>query len=138
MRQSGTLDQILQVRPEVSSLISFSSSARDARTPSRDSLGQKVPQVDKVAVPLILDIDHSPPGLSSPDGFTIDVDVALGTDDGKGDHGLRDRMYPMSAQVAKKYSQAEIDQERTRIRSFKLSSSSSCSSVSKGYSRIWW
>lgn len=50
--------------------------------------GQKVAQVDELAVPLVFHVDGAPAVLAAADGFAGDVDVALGADDGEGDDGL--------------------------------------------------
>lgn len=45
--------------------------------------GQEVPQVDKFAVVLVLDIDNTPTVLSAADLLAIDNNVLLATDNGK-------------------------------------------------------
>ena len=54
------------------------------------SPGQKVSQIDKLAVPLVLDVNHPPPRLSAPDGFAFDDDGTFRPDDGKGNHRLNE------------------------------------------------
>ena len=51
--------------------------------------GQEVPQVDKFAVVLVLDIDNTPTVLSAADLLAIDNNVLLATDDGKRNDVLR-------------------------------------------------
>ena len=50
--------------------------------------GEEVPQVDKLAVPLILDVDNAPAVLATPNGLTIDDDGALRTDNCERNHAL--------------------------------------------------
>lgn len=59
------LDEVLQVCPE-----------------------QEVPQVDELAMILVLDVDNAPPVLATTDLFAVDNDVFLGTDYGKGNQVL--------------------------------------------------
>lgn len=59
------LNEILQVRPE-----------------------QEVPQVDELAVALVLDINHTPTVLSASDLLAVDNDVLLGADHGEGNKVL--------------------------------------------------
>ena len=59
------LDEILEVSPE-----------------------QEVPEVDKLAVVLILDIDDAPPVMAAADLLAVDDDRLLGSDDGKGNEVL--------------------------------------------------
>ena len=47
---------------------------------------KEVAQVDKVAMSLVLYIDDTPLHLSAADGFAIDDDVSLRSDDGERDH----------------------------------------------------
>lgn len=92
----GGFDQILQVSPiEISYTVVLGANAsrgmygaipavhRDENVP-----GQKVAQIHKLAMPLVLDIDHAPSVLAAPDGLAVDDDGFLGTDDGKGKHLL--------------------------------------------------
>lgn len=50
--------------------------------------GEEVAEVDEFAVLLILDIDSSPAVLAASDSLSVDVDVALATDNGEWDDGL--------------------------------------------------
>jgi len=50
---------------------------------------QEVPQVDELAVVLVLDVDDAPPVLPGGDLLAVDNDGLLGADDGKGDKALR-------------------------------------------------
>lgn len=63
------LDEVLQVRPE-----------------------QEVPQVDKLAVVLILDVNDAPSVLATPDLLAIDDDVLLGADDSEGNEVLESQV----------------------------------------------
>ncbi|MDA4132869.1 MAG: hypothetical protein OK454_07070 [Thaumarchaeota archaeon] len=49
---------------------------------------EEVPQVDELAVVLILDVDDAPPVLAAADLLTVDDDGLLGADDGEGDKTL--------------------------------------------------
>lgn len=60
------LDEILQVRPQ-----------------------QEIPQVDELAVVLVLDVDDTPPVLAAADLLAVDDDGLLGADNSKGDEVLR-------------------------------------------------
>lgn len=52
----------------------------------RDAPGQKVSQIDELAVSLILDINDSIPVLPPPNRLAVNDDVRLTANDGKGDH----------------------------------------------------
>lgn len=54
--------------------------------------GEKVAEVDEFAVLLVLDVDRSPSVLAATDGLAVHVDVALTSDNGKGDDGLERRL----------------------------------------------
>ena len=54
--------------------------------------GQEVPQVDKFAVILVLDIDNTPTVLSAADLLTVDNNVLLATDNGKRNDVLHARL----------------------------------------------
>jgi hypothetical protein len=87
MVQCRRLDQVLQMRPAqpkpLSLLVLPSGNVSPGHSP-----GQKVSQIDKLAMPLVLDVDDTPPSLSAPDGLAIHHDRAFRPDDGKGDHRL--------------------------------------------------
>ena len=51
---SGSFDQVLQMSPQ-----------------------QEITEVDEFAVPLVFDVDDTPPVLTSADGLSVDDDVAL-------------------------------------------------------------
>ena len=53
-----------------------------------DAPGEEVAEVDELAVPLVLDVDHAPAVLAAADGLAVDDDGALGAHDGEGDHVL--------------------------------------------------
>jgi len=140
MRQSSRLDQILQVRPITPQTTPFSNPIH--RPPSHPQLPhsprQKVPQIDKLAVPLILDINHPPTSLSTSDLFPVDHDVTFGADYRKGDHGLS-----RASMIRNEHSHRQLRngnyprvRQLTLIRSLRAISSSSCSSVSIGYNRM--
>lgn len=59
------LDEVLQVGPE-----------------------QEVPQVDELAVVLVLDVDNAPSVLATTDLLAVDDDVLLGADDSEGNEVL--------------------------------------------------
>ena len=61
----GRLDKVLQVRAR-----------------------EEVPEVDELAVSLVLDVDGAPAVLTAAHGLAVDVDVLLRADDGEGDDGL--------------------------------------------------
>ena len=61
----------------------YSKPRRGGNVPSKE-----VPEVDKLAVLLVLDINHSPAGLASADGLSVNDDAALGTDDSERNHVL--------------------------------------------------
>lgn len=61
----GGLDEILEVRAE-----------------------EEVPEVDELAVLLVLDVDDAPPVLAAADLLAIDDDVLLRADDGEGNKAL--------------------------------------------------
>jgi len=62
---AGRLDQVLEMRP-----------------------GQEVPEVDEFAVVLILDVDHTPAVLATPNSTAVNRDGLLTSDDGKRNHRL--------------------------------------------------
>lgn len=49
---------------------------------------EEVPQVDELAVVLILDVDNAPPVLTTADLLAIDNDGLLGADNSEGDQAL--------------------------------------------------
>ena len=49
---------------------------------------QEVPEVDKLAVLLILDVDDTPPILATTDLLAVDNNILLRTDNGEGDEAL--------------------------------------------------
>jgi len=55
----------------------------------RDRPGEEVPKVVEFAVLFVFDVDDSPTVLPTSNGFTVDDDVAFGTDDREWDHVLR-------------------------------------------------
>lgn len=61
----GGLDEVLKVRPE-----------------------QEIPEVDELAVVLVLDVDDAPPVLAAADLLAVDNDGLLGANDGKGNEVL--------------------------------------------------
>lgn len=105
------LDQVLQVRP-----------------------GEEVSEVDKLAVPLVLDVDDPVPVLSAADGLAIDDHVCLRADDGKGNHFLFGRKVQREIVGVSQMRRREEGQRTrlTRMRALRACSSSSCSSVSIG------
>jgi len=50
------------------------------------SPGEEIPQVDKLAMPLVFHIDHTPSVLASPHRLTIDDYVTLRANDGERNH----------------------------------------------------
>src|SRR5690606_28236555 len=61
----GSLDEVLEVGAE-----------------------QEVPEVDELAVLLVLDVDDAPPVLATTDLLAVDNDVLLRADNGEGDEAL--------------------------------------------------
>ena len=49
---------------------------------------QKVPEVDKLALVLVLDVDNTPPVLATANLSAVDDDGLFGSNDGKGDQAL--------------------------------------------------
>lgn len=72
------LDEILKMGPA-------ERSARDSAWYD-DVPREEVAQVVELAVRLVLDVDHAPSVLPPSHGLAVDNHVALGPDDGKGDH----------------------------------------------------
>lgn len=52
---------------------------------------QEVPEVDELAVVLVLDVDDAPAVLAAADLLAVDNDGVLGADDCEGDHVLDER-----------------------------------------------
>lgn len=58
---------------------------------------QEVPQIDELAVVLVLDVDNPPAVLAAANLLAVDDDRLLGTDDGKGDQVLEPRVSQKAA-----------------------------------------
>jgi hypothetical protein len=91
-----------------------------------DSPSKEVAKVVELAVLLVFDVDDSPAVLAATNRLAIDDDVALGADDGEGDHVLRKQ-----GDVSKVRRKRQRFQ-RTRMASLRVLSSASFSSLSKG------
>jgi len=69
-------------------LTSKASRNEDGTEARGDSPGQEVPQVDKLAMPLVLDVHDTVSVLPSSNRLPVDDNVRLGSNDGEGNHFL--------------------------------------------------
>jgi hypothetical protein len=53
-----------------------------------DKPEEEVPEVDELAMALVLDIDNTPAVLATANGLTVDNDGAVRADNSKGNHAL--------------------------------------------------
>ena len=81
------LDEVLQVCP-VASCNLCKKSMNQAEKERENAPREEVAEVDELAVPLVLDVDHAPAVLAATHGLAVDDDGALGAHDGEGDHVL--------------------------------------------------
>ena len=122
------LDQVLQVSP----VHAVSTQSAEISTNKNDVPREEVSQMHEFTMTLVLDVDNAPTVLAAADRLAINNHIAFRADDRERDDVLGGWEYD---QCWKERGPTGI---RTLIDSLSCNSSSSFSSVSKGYRRILW